>query len=31
MFTSCKQEKIGLIDNAEVINAYPEKTDIKTK
>lgn len=31
MFTSCKQEKIGFIDNGEVINAYQEKIDIETK
>lgn len=31
IFNSCKQEKIGFVDNGEVINAYQEKVDLESK
>ncbi|HZW63519.1 MAG TPA: OmpH family outer membrane protein [Flavobacteriaceae bacterium] len=31
VLSSCKQEKIGFIDNGKVINAYQEKIDVESK
>ena len=31
IFNSCKQEKIGFVDNGEVINTYQEKVDLESK